>query len=255
MKTTVFTISALALTLMGTGCATKKYVATQIAPVSTRVGSVEAKNTDQDKAIADEKTAQDATDRDLSHTKEMLTTTDAKASAAGDAAKAADAKAAGAQQTADGARTLAQQGLDKTNQLETAVDGMNKFQMLKSETVLFGFNKKDLDKDAKAQLDQFSQSASGLDRYVIEVQGYTDKTGSMSANEALSQARAQSVARYLANESKVPLRNITLLGSGYANPVGDDKTRDGRKQNRRVELRIFVPEVTSSKTAMNKGGE
>jgi OmpA-OmpF porin, OOP family len=78
------------------------------------------------------------------------------------------------------------------------------------------------------------------------VQGFTDKTGSAVSNEQLSQARAASVARYLVNEHKIPVRSITTLGSGYALPVADDKTRDGRKQNRRVEIRLFVPESTRS---------
>ena len=91
--------------------------------------------------------------------------------------------------------------------------------------------------------------AEGKDRFVIEVQGFTDKTGSALTNEQLSQARADSVARYLANEHKIPVRAITTLGSGYALPVADDKTREGRKQNRRVEVRLFVPEAgTSSNT-------
>jgi outer membrane protein OmpA-like peptidoglycan-associated protein len=86
----------------------------------------------------------------------------------------------------------------------------------------------------------------GRDRYIIEVQGFTDKTGSPLTNEQLSQARAAAVARYLANEHKIPVRSITTLGSGYALPVADDKTREGRKQNRRVEVRLFVPETTTS---------
>jgi outer membrane protein OmpA-like peptidoglycan-associated protein len=40
------------------------------------------------------------------------------------------------------------------------------------------------------------------------------------------------------------VRSVTTLGSGYALPVADDKTREGRKQNRRVEVRLFVPEAT-----------
>ena len=57
------------------------------------------------------------------------------------------------------------------------------------------------------------------------------------------------MARYLANEHKIPVRSITTLGSGYALPVADDKTREGRKQNRRVEVRLFVPEsIQSSST-------
>ena len=43
------------------------------------------------------------------------------------------------------------------------------------------------------------------------------------------------MARYLTTEHKIPVRAISMLGEGYAQPVADDKTRDGRKMNRRVE--------------------
>ena len=85
---------------------------------------------------------------------------------------------------------------------------------------------------------------------MIEVQGFTDKTGTADINEKLSQDRAEAAARYLVNQHQIPVRDINMLGSGYASPVGDDKTRDGRKQNRRVEVRLFVPEVNAV-TAQN----
>jgi outer membrane protein OmpA-like peptidoglycan-associated protein len=104
--------------------------------------------------------------------------------------------------------------------------------------------------------EELAKSAGGLDRFVIEVQGFTDKTGSSTINERLSQQRAQEVARYLANEYKIPVRSISLLGSGYAQPVADDKTRAGRKLNRRVEVRLFVPEAaTASKALTAKVGD
>jgi outer membrane protein OmpA-like peptidoglycan-associated protein len=72
----------------------------------------------------------------------------------------------------------------------------------------------------------------------------------------LSQQRAQEVARYLANEYKIPVRSISMLGSGYALPVADDATREGRKLNRRVEVRLFVPEAaTASKMSAKAGGQ
>ena len=123
------------------------------------------------------------------------------------------------------------------------VDGLNKYRMTKSVTVLFSVNQSKLNDDAKAQLDDLAKATSGLERYMIEVQGFTDKTGTADINEKLSQDRAQSAARYLANQNKIPVRNMNMLGSGYASPVGDDGTRDGRKQNRRVEVRLFVPET------------
>jgi OmpA-OmpF porin, OOP family len=135
------------------------------------------------------------------------------------------------------------------------VDAMNTYQMAKSETVLFGVNSWNLTKDEKAKLGEFARAVNGLDRYVIEVQGFTDKTGPASYNETLSQERAQTVARYLTNEEKVPVRSITMLGSGYAQPVADDKTRDGRKQNRRVEIRLFVPEATSAAKTVAQTGQ
>jgi OOP family OmpA-OmpF porin len=250
MKLTSMLASAIVLSLVGTGCATKKYVAKTIAPVEQRVGGTETKNTEQDKTLSTHGTQIEEMDRGLSATKEKLSDTDAKATQAGQAAKAADQKADGAKQaadgaqrSADGARTYAEQGLDR---LGHTVESMNKYQMTKSETVLFGFNRDTLTDEGKAQLDELAKQAGGLDRYVIEVQGFTDKVGSPTYNESLSERRAQAVARYLANQYKIPVRAISMLGSGYAQPVADDKTRDGRKMNRRVEVRLWVPESSTA---------
>jgi len=251
--TKIATIAALSL--VGTGCATKKYVAQTVAPIDARVTGTESKNSEQDKMIAEHGKGIDELDKGLSRTREQLKDTDSKATAAGEAAAKADQKADGAWKAADGAKSLAQQGLDANAQLARTVDSMNKYQVAKAETVLFAVNQAKLTDDAKSQLQELAKSADGLDRYVIEVQGFTDKTGSAMANERLSQQRAQEVARYLANEYKIPVRSISLLGSGYALPVADDKTREGRKLNRRVEVRLFVPEAaTASKGLTAKAG-
>ena len=240
----------LSLLSLSTGCATKKYVAKTVAPVEQRVGATETKNTDQDKKIADQGKQLEDQEASLSQTKEKLGDTDNKATKAGQAAQAADQKAAGAQQAAnsaqqaaDGARSFAEQGLTR---LDRTIDAANKYQMVKTETVLFGVNRDSLSDDAKMQLDELAKQTASLDRYVIEVQGFTDKTGSAAYNETLSEHRADAVARYLANQYKIPVRSISILGSGYALPVGDDKTRDGRKMNRRVEVRLWVPEMVAS---------
>jgi len=247
MKSVAMMTGAVALSLLGTGCATKKYVAKTVAPVEQRVTGTEGKNQEQDKAIASQGTEIQELDRDLSRTKEKLNDTDNKANQGIQAAKAADQKAGeartaadGAQQSANNAKTFAEQGLDR---LGRTVDSMNKFQMTKSETVLFKVNSDKLTDDSKQQLDELAKQATATDRYVIEVQGFTDKTGNATYNDMLSQRRAETVARYLTNQYKIPVRNITMLGEGYAQPVADDKTRDGRKQNRRVEIRLFVPET------------
>lgn len=260
MKTIGLMTGALVLSLLGTGCvATHKYVAKTIAPVEQRVSSTEGKNVDQDNQLAAHATHLDEIDRDASRTKEKLGDTDQKAVRAGEAAQLADQKATnaqqsadgakqaanGAQQSADGARTFAEQGL---NRMGDTVEAMNKFQMLKSESILFGLNEWKLTPEATAQLDALSKEVMSHSRYVIEVQGFTDKTGSADYNETLSEQRAQSVARYMTNQYEIPVRAITILGSGYARPVADDNTRDGRKMNRRVEVRLWVPQAESAKT-------
>jgi outer membrane protein OmpA-like peptidoglycan-associated protein len=248
----------LVLALAGTGCATKKYVAKSIAPVESRVSAAEAKDTAQDTKLGEQSKQIDELGTDLSRTKERLNDTDGKAVAAGQAAQRADQKADGAQRAADGARTLAQQGVEqaqvaqqKVTKAAETMDKIVKYQMLKSETVLFPFNQYKLSAESKAQLDDIAKSATeGHDRYEIEVQGFTDKSGNADTNQMLSQQRAQEVVRYLVNEHKIPVRNIASIGSGYASPVADDATRDGRKMNRRVEIRVFVPEIASAATAL-----
>ena len=98
------------------------------------------------------------------------------------------------------------------------MQAMNKFQVAKEDSVLFSFNQDKLTTDAKAKLDEIAQQATGMDRYVIELQGFTDKSGSPTYNENLSEARVQAVARYMANEHQIPVRNISMLGAGYARP-------------------------------------
>lgn len=257
MRMTLITVGALMLTLAGTGCATKKYVAKSIAPVESRVSGTETKNTEQDQKLGEHAKQIEEVGSDLSRTKERLTDTDAKATAAGQAAQQAGQRADAAQKSADGANTLAQTGVDKADAAQRGVtkavdtmDKMVKFQMLKTETVLFPFNQYKLSAESKQQLDDIARQVEGHDRYMVEVQGYTDKSGTADANFQLSQMRAQEVVRYLVNEHKIPIHNISSIGSGYNSPVADDTTRDGRKMNRRVEVRVFVPEIGSATSAL-----
>lgn len=242
---------AIVLTLASSGCATKKYVTQRLEPVQAKVDAEatknDTKNSEQDTKLASQGKEIEEIGTDLSRSKERLAAdiakADEKATAAGQSATMAGQRADAAQTTASGAQTLAQQGIQRTTSLERVVEGLNKYHMTKSATVLFQVNQSKLNDEAKAELDDLAKSAVGLERYMIEVQGFTDKSGTADINEKLSQERAESAARYLVNEGKVPVRTINMLGSGYAAPVGDDKTREGRKQNRRVEIRLFVPET------------
>ena len=73
------------------------------------------------------------------------------------------------------------------------------------------------------------------------MRGFASSDGSESLNDRLSERRADAVMRYLA-QHEIPLRRIVLpFGYGEAMPVADNTTREGRKQNRRVEVTLASP--------------
>ena len=107
------------------------------------------------------------------------------------------------------------------------------------QTLVFALNSAALSEQAKSALDQIAGAVGGQQfGYMIEVQGYTDNTGDEQYNIGLSQRRAEAVERYLVSKN-IPLFRVSIVGLGKDKPVADNKTRDGRAQNRRVEVRVL----------------
>jgi len=71
----------------------------------------------------------------------------------------------------------------------------------------------------------------------VQVAGYTDSVGTDEYNQALSERRAKAVSGYLSSHG-IEASRLSAVGFGETNPVADNKTADGRSQNRRVELNI-----------------
>lgn len=224
--------AAVLLILSSTGClATRKYVQTQaVVPlqgdIKTVDKKVDTKTSELDQRISD-------VDR---HAEQGISTAQAKADEADQNAQKANQEAVAAHQTADKGVSLGVQ-----NQQE--IDNIDNYQPVKTGSVLFAFNRADLTSDDQQQLTDLTQSLSGLKHYAIEVKGYTDKVGSKQYNLDLSRRRADAVVRYLTENGNVPLVKIHVLGLGEDAPVADNHTRDGRKQNRRVEIRIMAPQL------------
>jgi len=102
--------------------------------------------------------------------------------------------------------------------------------------VLFDFDKADLKSSAYPILDEGVTVLENNPGLNIEIQGYTDSTGSEDYNLKLSQRRAESVKNFLVNRGIDPGR-LTAKGYGSANPVASNDTPEGRAKNRRVEFR------------------
>lgn len=142
--------------------------------------------------------------------------------------------AAAAQKTADAAVT----GVNQTNDRITALDD---YEEKTTTTINFKVGSALLSPDAKSKLDELASQAKSEQGFVVEVRGFASSDGGKLLNDRLSERRADAVVRYLAQEQGIPLRRIILpFGYGESMPVADNTTREGREQNRRVEIKILV---------------
>jgi OmpA-OmpF porin, OOP family len=147
---------------------------------------------------------------------------------------AARGGAKAAQETADAAVA----GVNATNDRISALDD---YVPQDTTAVNFRIASAVLTPDGKSKLDAIATKALNAKGYVLEVTGYADSTGGTERNRLLSQRRADAVIRYLVEQHQIPLRRIvTPYGFGESNPVADNKSRDGRAQNRRVEVKVLV---------------
>lgn len=101
----------------------------------------------------------------------------------------------------------------------------------------FDFDKSNLKPEGRQVLDQVAAQVRSIDLETIIATGYTDSIGTDAYNLKLSERRANTVKQYLI-EQGVPADRIYTEGKGKADPIATNKTREGRAQNRRVEIEI-----------------
>ncbi len=108
---------------------------------------------------------------------------------------------------------------------------------LKGDT-LFDFDKSVVKPEGKQILDRLADQAKDLQLEVIIAIGHADATGTDAYNQKLSERRAAAVKAYLVSKG-VAANKITTEGKGEKMPVADNKTREGRAKNRRVEVEVI----------------
>jgi peptidoglycan-associated lipoprotein len=190
----------------GPACATKKFVRTESATLDQKISEVS--------------TEVEASQKRISEHDEKLATIGSLISQHDNQFKAVDGKI-------EEVKTLI-----KGNLVMTAT--------VKSSDAKFGFDSAALTPEAKSVLDAFVQKLVAENRGVyIEIQGHTDSTGSDEVNKALGQKRAEAVMMYLYTQYKIPLHRMSVVSLGSSMPVADNGTRDGRAQNRRVEILVY----------------
>lgn len=134
---------------------------------------------------------------------------------------------------------------DKANQgvgmVNNRVGDIDNYDVKDTATVYFKLNSSVLSDEAKAALDAIAQKALAQKGYMLDVEGFADTTGKAAKNQVLSEARANAVIHYLEQQANIPVRRILApTGMGTSHEVADNSTPEGRKMNRRVEVKILV---------------
>ena len=210
MKNKSFVIIAgfvlLVALVTGPACATKKFVRTESATL--------------DQKIAEVSSDVEASQKRLKEHDDQLATIGSLISAHDGQFKAVDGKI-------EEVKTLI-----KGNLVLTAT--------VKNSDAKFGFDSAALSPEAKGVLDGFVQKLITENKGVyIEIQGHTDSTGCDEINHSLGQKRAEAVMMYLYKQHRIPLHRMSAVSLGSSMPVADNGSRDGRSQNRRVEILVY----------------
>ncbi|MDQ2839687.1 MAG: OmpA family protein [Acidobacteriota bacterium] len=132
----------------------------------------------------------------------------------------------------------ANQGVTDVNKRVTNLDN---YQTTDTATVYFKLNSFVLSDEAKKDLDGLAQKALAQKGYMIEVAGFADSTGKATHNQTLSDERADAVTRYLEQQGNIPIHRIlTPTGMGISHEAASNDNAEGRKMNRRVEVKVLV---------------
>jgi outer membrane protein OmpA-like peptidoglycan-associated protein len=130
--------------------------------------------------------------------------------------------------------------LDRATAAGKLAEGKFLYSMvLSDDSVKFPADSSRLSPEAQQRLQDFADKLKNDNRNVyLEIQGHTDARGADSLNARLGEERAEAVRLFM-NEHGVPLNRMATISYGKQDPVGSNKTRAGRAQNRRVVLIVM----------------
>lgn len=105
--------------------------------------------------------------------------------------------------------------------------------------ILFDTGKSTIKPASADVLKELGDALSENPNVKITITGHTDSDGNEAENQKLSEQRAESVKNYLAKNFGISAERMTTSGKGESQPIADNKTEDGKKQNRRVEFKVI----------------
>ncbi|HUG52171.1 MAG TPA: OmpA family protein [Vicinamibacteria bacterium] len=192
------------------GCATKKYVGREVGEINQKV---------------------DALSSEVEKTQERVTRNSTRIDEVDKEARAGISDAKGS----------AQQAMARATEAERAAKGKLLYTVtLSNDKVTFPVNRAAVSEQAQALIDEAVGRFKAENRGVFfEIEGHTDSTGPDAYNQKLGLERATAVRDYLRDEHGIALSRIEVISYGEARPVVDNRTRDHRRQNRRVVIKVL----------------
>jgi outer membrane protein OmpA-like peptidoglycan-associated protein len=196
--------------ISGMGCATKKYVQTELVNLDQKVEGVEGGVEENQKRLREHDEQLATIGSVIKDHETELATVDGKIDSKFEEAK------------------------------EYARGNLIFKETLRNSEAKFKFDSYELSDEAKALLDTFVRKLIEQDqgRY-LEIQGHTDSTGEEEWNLLLGRKRAEAVMGYLYKQHHIPLHRMEAISFGSSAAVADNSSREGRAQNRRVEILVF----------------
>lgn len=234
MKSRLLILIALTtiVTFGSIGCATKKYVRNRVServtPLEQRTGELEETSRRNSQDIGRLST-------DITDVRGRADRAQSQADTALSRADEANTRVNGAEQSVTDLRT-----------------NLDNYTLQNTAGVHFNFDSYELTPEAIASLDQLAAQIKDRNNFILEIQGFADWIGKDGYNNQLTQRRADAVRRYLAETHNIALFRMHILGFGEMRPVADNKTREGRAENRRVEIRLLTRNIGGGATAQTK---
>jgi peptidoglycan-associated lipoprotein len=208
--TTVVALLAIAVLVVSVGCVTKKIYRKDQEQTDQRIKGVESGVEQNERRV-------------------------------GDLRKDTDTRISDVKGTAEKAVEIGSAAMNKAQDAEKLAKGKILWTVtLSDDRTKFSFDQDAIPPEAAKDLDDLATRVKSMDKTVyLEIEGHTDNIGSEEYNMQLGEKRAKAVMTYLNETGGLPLHAMSAISYGKSKPVANNKTADGRKQNRRVVIRVL----------------
>jgi outer membrane protein OmpA-like peptidoglycan-associated protein len=220
-----FLVLCSGFSVLGSGCATKSFVQTQLSATETKL--TQQADTQETK-LREQETKQREQETKLRET----------ADGAGAHRQAINEVVA----LASDAKTQAVTAHDAQARLSQRLTDRNKFRLLETRSIYFDSDKTEMRNQDMNEIEDVANALKADANAVLELQGFADPRGNDRHNNELARERVEAVTRYLVQRHGIELRQLRAVAMGKVAPVAGEKpSTEAFAKARRVDIRLLAP--------------